>query len=357
MKGHISLEMIETIKHCIETGEQVILFQNRRGFAPYMKCTQCGYVPKCPNCDVSLTYHRHNNTLTCHYCGHTVSIHNSEHTTQTATFKQPSSNETITSSLLTFSCPQCEEGTLSTHGFGTEQIENEIKQLFPNYQIARLDLDTTRTAKAFDTIVEAFQQGKINILIGTQMVAKGIDFENVGLVGILNADNLLYHPDFRAYERAYQLLVQVSGRTGRRAQQGKVLIQTYQPENPIFNQILTNNYQGFFNQEMTERHAFNYPPYVRLIRIIIKHTDINTCNRATDILANKLRLRLKNRILGPDIPPIGRIQNKHIKQILVKIEISAPIHQAKQIIHNEIQSILSQRPYNTVHIQLDIDPI
>ena len=220
-----------------------------------------------------------------------------------------------------------------------------------------MDLDTSRSVKAFDTIVNDFQKGNIDILIGTQMVAKGLDFENVGLVGILNADNLLYHPDFRAYERAYQLMVQVSGRTGRRAEQGKVLIQTYQPENPIFNQIVRNDYRAFFNQDMVERHAFNYPPYVKLIRVIIKHVDFDTCNRAADMLANKLKLRLKNRILGPDVPSIGRIQNKYIKQILVKIEITAPIQQAKQIIQNEIQGVASQRPYNTVQFQLDIDPI
>ena len=336
MKGHFSLEMIEQIKNCINSGQQVILFQNRRGFAPYMKCPQCGYVPKCPNCDVSLTYHRHNNTLTCHYCGHTESIHN------TSNF---------------FSCPQCKDSQLSTHGFGTEQVEEEVKALFPDYSVARLDLDTSRSVKAFDSIVNDFQNGNINILIGTQMVAKGLDFENVGLVGILNADNLLHHPDFRAYERAYQLLVQVSGRTGRRAEQGKVLIQTFQPENPIFAQIVRNDYQAFFNQDMTERHAFHYPPYVKLIRVIIRHTDFNTCNRAADLLANKLKLRLKNRILGPDVPSIGRIQNKYIKQILVKIEITAPIQQAKQIIQNEIQGVASQRPYNTAQFQLDIDPI
>lgn len=369
MKGHFSLEMIEEIQHCIKKGEQVILFQNRRGFAPYMKCAQCGYVPKCPNCDVSLTYHRHNNTLTCHYCGHTISIHNPQPTTsnssfltpnstfQTATFKQPSSNKTATTNSQFSICPNCQNGTLSTHGFGTEQVEEETKLLFPDYQVARLDLDTSRSAKAFDTIVESFQRGEINILIGTQMVAKGLDFQNVGLVGILNADNLLHHPDFRAHERAYQLLVQVSGRTGRHTTQGKVLIQTYQPENPIFNQIQTNNYQAFFNQDMTERHAFNYPPYVRLIRIIIKHPDLNTCTQAANILTKKLKLRMQNRILGPDTPSIGRIQNKHIKQILVKIETNANIQHAKQIIHDEIQGVTSQRPYNTTQIHLDIDPI
>ena len=353
MKGHFSLEMIEMIKQNIGAGRQVILFQNRRGFAPYMKCTQCGYVPKCPNCDVSLTYHRHNNTLTCHYCGHTVSMHNAQYAMHNNLQKQ-------STTLLTpyaHYCPQCKEAQLTTHGFGTEQVEDEVKVLFPDCKVARLDLDTSRSVKAFDSIVESFQNGDIDILIGTQMVAKGLDFENVGLVGILNADNLLYHPDFRAYERAYQLLVQVSGRTGRRAEQGKVIIQTYQLENPIFNQIRMNDYRAFFNQDMSERHAFNYPPYVKLIRLIIKHTDLNICNRAADMLANKLKLRLKNRILGPDVPSIARIQNKHIKQILVKIEISASIQQAKQIIHDEIQGVMSQRPYNTVQFQLDVDPI
>ena len=347
MKGHFSLEMIDEIKHVINNGGQVILFQNRRGFAPYIKCSQCGYVPKCPNCDVSLTYHRHSNTLTCHYCGHTISIHHS----------QPTFNSQLSTLNSQYSCPNCKEGVLSTHGFGTEQVEDEVKLLFPDYSVARLDLDTSRSAKAFDTIVETFQNGNIDILIGTQMIAKGLDFDNIGLVGILNADNLLHHPDFRAYERAYQLLIQVSGRTGRRAQQGKVLIQTYQPENPIFNQIIHNDYIGFYNQDMTERHSFNYPPYVKLIRITIRHTDFDICSHAADLLANKLKLRLKNRVLGPDVPIIGRIQNKYIKQILVKIEISAPLHKAKLIIQDEIQGVTSQRPYNTVQIQLDIDPI
>jgi primosomal protein N' (replication factor Y) len=316
-----------------------------------MKCPQCGYVPKCPNCDVSLTYHRHNNTLTCHYCGHTISIHNPQninnHNTPIASEGTHNANSY---------CPNCKNIPLTTHGFGTEQVEEEIKVLFPNYSVARLDLDTSRSVKAFDSIVNAFQNQEVDILIGTQMVAKGLDFENVGLVGILNADNLLHYPDFRAYERAYQLLVQVSGRTGRRTEQGKVLIQTYQPENPIFNQIVKNDYQAFFAQDMTERHAFHYPPYVKLIRIIIRHVDFDICNRAADLLANKLKLRLKNRILGPDIPSIGRIQNKYIKQILVKIELSAPIYQAKQIIQNEIQGVVAQRPYNTVQFQLDVDP-
>ena len=331
MKGHFSFEMITNIKATIEKGQQVLLFQNRRGFAPYVKCPQCGYVPKCPNCDVSLTYHRHNNTLSCHYCGHTVSMHNY--------------------------CPQCKDNQLTTQGFGTEQVEEEVRVLFPDLKVARLDLDTSRSVKAFDSIVGSFQNGEIDILIGTQMVAKGIDFENVGLVGILNADNLLYHPDFRATERAYQMLVQVSGRTGRRSEQGKVLIQTYQPEHPIFPQIVRNDYKAFFAQDMTDRHAFHYPPYVRLMRIMVKHEDNDTCNRTAEILANKLKIQLKSRILGPDTPSVGKIQNKYIRQILVKIEINASIQQAKEIIRNEIQGVQLQKPYNTASIQFDVDPI
>ena len=332
MKGHFSLEMIEHIKSTIAQGQQVLLFQNRRGFSPYVKCPQCGYVPKCPNCDVSLTYHRHNNTLSCHYCGHTVSTQN-------------------------FTCPQCKEAQLTTHGFGTEQVEDEVKVLFPHLRVARLDLDTSRSVKAFDSIVGAFQNGEIDILIGTQMVAKGIDFENVGLVGILNADNLLYHPDFRATERAYQMLVQVSGRTGRHTNQGKVLIQTYQPEHPIFPQIARNDYKAFFSQDMLDRHAFHYPPYVKLMRIIIKHEDNTICNRTAELLANKLKIQLRSRILGPDTPSIAKIQNKYIRQILVKIEINASIQQAKEIIRNEIQGVQLQKPYNTANIQFDVDPI
>lgn len=334
MKSHFSLKMIEYIKDTINNGHQVILFQNRRGYAPFMKCPNCGYIPKCPNCDVSLTYHLQNNNLACHYCGHTVSAYN---------------NSNI--------CPQCKQIPMTTHGFGTEQVEEEAKALFPNYRVARLDLDTSRSVKSFDSIINTFQNKEIDILIGTQIIAKGLDFENVGLVGILNADNLLHHPDFRAYERAYQLMVQVSGRTGRHTQQGKVLIQTYQPENPIFSQIVRNDYRSFFNQDMAERHTFHYPPYVKLIRIIIKHNDYTICNRASELLANKLKLRLKNRVLGPDVPSIGRIQNKYIKHILIKIEVTSPIQQAKQIIQDEIQGVSSQRPYNTAQFQLDVDPI
>ena len=338
MKGHFSLEMIENIKATIEKGQQVLLFQNRRGFAPYMKCPQCGYVPKCPNCDVSLTYHRHNNTLSCHYCGHTVSL-DTRYNVQLS------------------QCPQCKDTQLTTQGFGTEQVEDEVRVLFPELRVARLDLDTSRSVKAFDSIVGAFQNGEIDILIGTQMVAKGIDFENVGLVGILNADNLLYHPDFRATERAYQMLVQVSGRTGRRAHQGKVLIQTYQPEHPIFPQIVRNDYKAFFSQDMLDRHAFHYPPYVKLMRIIVKHEDNTICNRTAELLANKLKIQLRSRILGPDTPSIAKIQNKYIRQILVKIEINASIQQAKEIIRNEIQGVQLQKPYNTANIQFDVDPI
>ena len=345
MKGHFSLEMIENIKSTIEKGQQVLLFQNRRGFSPYIKCPQCGYIPKCPNCDVSLTYHKHNNTLSCHYCGHTISFDTKLETRDTK----------LNFQLL--QCPQCKDTQLTTQGFGTEQVEDEVRVLFPELRVARLDLDTSRSVKAFDSIIGAFQNGEIDILIGTQMVTKGIDFENIGLVGILNADNLLYHPDFRATERAYQMLVQVSGRTSRRTEQGKVLIQTYQPEHPIFQQIVKNDYKAFFSQDMLDRHAFHYPPYVKLMRIIVKHEDNTICNRTAELLANKLKIQLRSRILGPDTPSIAKIQNKYIRQILVKIEINASIQQVKEIIRNEIQGVQLQKPYNTANIQFDVDPI
>jgi primosomal protein N' (replication factor Y) len=278
---------------------------------------------------VSLTYHKEG-TMVCHYCGYS------------ATYRGI--------------CTKC-NGQLKGLGAGTQKIEEEAAVLFPEANIARLDSDTAQN-KTYETkVIKEFSQGKINIIIGTQMLAKGIDFENVGLVGILNADNLLYHPDFRATERAYQMLVQVSGRTGRRSEQGKVLIQTYQPEHPIFPQIVRNDYKAFFAQDMTDRHAFHYPPYVRLMRIMVKHEDNDTCNRTAEILVNKLKIQLKSRVLGPDTPSVGKIQNKYIRQILVKIEINASIQQAKEIIRNEIQGVQLQKPYNTASIQFDVDPI
>lgn len=330
MKGHFSIELFKEIESALANKQQVILFQNRRGFALYTECTECGYVPHCPNCDVSLTYHKKHNTLTCHYCGYTIPMQ--------------------------ASCPSCGRLSLSSRGFGTEQIEEEANNLFPSANIARLDLDTTRTAKSFDRIFHSFKTGETDILIGTQMITKGLDFDNVALVGVLNADNLLNHPDFRAYERAFQMLVQASGRTGRRDKQGQVVIQTSQPDNPIITEIKTQDYISFFTRQMIERNMFKYPPYYRLIRITVKHQCEDICNKAVDRLASRLRLRFGNRVLGPDSPVIGRIQNYFIKNIMLKIEISAPADRAKHIISDEINAVKSVKPEGNAIFQLDIDP-
>lgn len=330
LKGHYSLEMLEAIKSTIAAGHQVIVFQNRRGFAPYAVCHECGYVPRCPNCDVSLTAHRSTGALTCHYCGHT----------------EPWSEL----------CPQCHRPTITTRGFGTEQVEAELHLLLPDATIGRLDLDTSRSTAAYDRIFADLESGKTDILIGTQMVTKGIDCANVALVCIVNADNLLYHSDFRAHERAFQLLGQAIGRTGRGSIPGQVMIQTSQPTAPIINQIISDNYQAFFASQMTERHAFHYPPYYRVINITIKHVDRQACHKAATHLASRLRLRFANRVLGPDAPAIGRIQNRYIEMIMLKIESSAPISKAKEILTGEINAAKSQRPYNSASYAIDVDP-
>lgn len=330
IKGHFSLELYDKITETLAAGEQVILFQNRRGFAPYVECRECGYVPRCPNCDVSMTYHKGSNALSCHYCGHT----------------RP----------LPQLCPNCNKPTLKTHGFGTEQIEEETRFFFPDARIARLDLDTTRSAKSFNNIFTSLTNGETDIVIGTQMITKGLDFDKVGLVGILNADNLFNHPDFRAYERAFQMLTQVAGRAGRRDKEGVVFLQTSQPDNPIIQQIKGNDYAGFFATQMIERHTFRYPPYYRLIRIIIRHKDKNICNMAAERLASRLRLRFGQRVLGPDTPPVACVRNMHIRQILLKIEVRASIAQAKSIIMDEFNAMRAIKPFNTAQYILDIDP-
>lgn len=330
LKGHFSLEMIEAIRAAVAARHQVIVFQNRRGFAPYAECSDCGYVPRCPNCDVSLTVHNQTHALTCHYCGHT------EPWTET--------------------CPKCGKPTLTTHGFGTEQVEAELRLLFPEANIARLDLDTSRTTRAYDKIFADLEAGNTDIIVGTQMIVKGVDLSNVTLVCILNADNLLYHADFRAYERAYQIMGQAIGRTGRGSAQGRVMIQTSQPESHIMQQITSGNFAAMFADQMIERHAFRYPPYCKIIKIMVRHTDANDCRQAALRFAARLRLRFADRVLGPDAPAVNRIQNRYIQQIILKIESQAPVAEAKRIVMDEINAMRSAKPYNTASYTLDIDP-
>lgn len=330
MRGHFSLELYNKINQTLANKQQVILFQNRRGYSPYVECKKCAYVSRCPNCDVSLTYHRATNSLTCHYCGYTQTMPQL--------------------------CPSCRQAALTTRGFGTEQVEIETKEQFPRARVARLDIDTTRTITSFDKILNGFQSGEIDILVGTQMVAKGLDFNNVGLVGILNADNLLNAPDFRAYERAYQMLVQVSGRTGRRMENSEVIIQTSQPENPIIQQIVNDKFDSFFANQMRERNEFKYPPFYKLIIISIKHIEQEKCNKSADTLAKLLKMRFKERVLGPDKPIIERIQNKYIKNIIIKIEVSAPMVRAKNIIFEEISRLKLAKEFAQTIFSINVDP-
>ncbi|GAT62592.1 replication restart helicase PriA [Paludibacter jiangxiensis] len=329
--GHFTDELVEKITLALSNKEQVILFQNRRGYAPYIECKQCAYVPRCPHCDVSLTYHKHFDMITCHYCGYT--------------------------SKVPANCPSCHTPSLQTKGFGTEQIEEEIHALFPDAKAARLDLDTVRTKKGFEKIIRDFESHSIDILIGTQMVTKGLDFGDVSLVGILNAGNLLFYPDFRAHERAFQLMAQVSGRAGRKSKQGLVVLQTPETDHPVIRQVIAHDYKGMFATQMRERHDFRYPPYFRLINIIIRHKDAGVNNHAAALIADELKKLLGTRVLGPNNPPVGRIQNWYIKHILLKIENAASPDAVKEIIRNVVSGIQSDGRFKSLQVNYDVDPM
>lgn len=329
-EGHFSDVLLEKIKEALQNEEQVILFQNRRGYAPYVECRACAYVPKCQHCDVSLTYHEHINTLTCHYCGY--------------------------SERLTDNCPSCHTPGLKTRGFGTEQIQEEISQFFPEARVLRMDLDTTRSKKSYQQIISSVENHKTDILVGTQMVTKGLDFEKVSLVGILNADNLMNFPDFRSHERAFQLLAQVSGRAGRKHKRGSVVIQTSMPEHPVIKQVLENDYASMYQLQMGERNLFKYPPFHRLVQITVRDKDIRVVNRAVKELNIKLKERFGNRLLGPVTPVISRIQNQYIRQFLLKIENQASQKKAKELLEDIIKEALSAKGLNRVRIQIDVDP-
>lgn len=331
MEGHFSDELLQRIKKALDNKEQIILFQNRRGYAPYIECKACTFVPKCKNCDVSLTVHKIFNTLTCHYCGYSEPI------------------PTL--------CPACKTPGLNTKGFGTEKIEDEIRLLFPEARVSRMDMDTTRSKKAYEKLIADFEQHKVDILIGTQMVTKGLDFERVSIVGILNADNMLNFPDFRAHERAFQLMAQVSGRAGRKHKRGLVILQTTAPDHPVVGQVLHNDYAAMYAVQTTERQQFNYPPYHRLIQISLRHKDVQIVKQAAYEMGNRMRAVFGTRLLGPVDPPIGRIQNLFIKQLILKIENEASPAKAKEIISNISDSILQESRFKSVRIGIDVDPM
>ena len=330
MTSYFTSVLIADITAALENKEQVILFQNRRGYATILICATCGYAPKCVSCDVSLTYHKTSGKLHCHYCG----------------YHQNSINI----------CPACGSVHIEQKGFGTERIEEELSLIFPEVKISRLDLDSTRTKNGMQQILSDFQEKKSQILIGTQMVAKGLDFDNVSLIGVINADTLLNYPDFRAFERSYQLLAQVAGRAGRREKQGKVVIQAYDASHRIINQVIANDYEQMYNDELQERQQFNYPPFSRLIFINVKHKDANLLHVAANNLASALKAQLGNRVLGPEQPMVARIRNYYIKQIIIKAEKSVAIQKVKTVLKDTIKDFNAQKNFKSVITQIDVDP-
>jgi len=330
MVSYFSSKLIEEISATLEQGEQVILFQNRRGYATILICATCGYAPKCVNCDVSLTYHKTSGKLHCHYCG----------------YHQSSINI----------CPACGSVHVEQKGFGTERVEEELSLIFPDVKISRLDVDSTRTKNGLQQIISEFQEKKTAILIGTQMVAKGLDFDNVTLIGVINADTLLNYPDFRAFERSYQLLAQVAGRAGRRDKQGKVIIQAYDDNHRIINQVIGNHYEEMYRAELNERREFKYPPFTRLIFINIRHKDADLLNIASKEFANSLRTHLGYRILGPEQPLVSRVRNYYIKQVIIKSDKSTSLPKVKSILKEVMLQFQSEKEFRSVNFQIDVDP-
>ncbi|WP_396596661.1 primosomal protein N' [Dokdonia sp. R86516] len=330
MTGHFSDTLIRAITDALALGEQVILFQNRRGFSPILECTTCGHAPQCPNCDVSLTYHKYRSQLRCHYCGYNIALQQK--------------------------CMACGSAELTTKGFGTEQIELELKELYPDRSIARMDSDTTRGKYGFEKLITAFEQEQIDILVGTQMLTKGLDFRNVTLVGIMNADSMLNFPDFRAHERSYQLIAQVSGRAGRTEKQGKVLVQTYNPYHQILQQVSANKFEEMYKEQLEERRNFKYPPFHRLIRITLKHRDYQKIEEASIWLAKALRQTLgSDAVLGPETPSVARIRNQYRRNVLIKISRRQKLLETKKAIRRVVTSFNAIGPYRSVRLVIDVD--
>ena len=331
MLSHFSKPLASGIRRNIENGSQTIIFQNRRGFAPMVECSMCGWVPRCEHCDVSLTYHKSSKSLSCHYCGYSI--------------------------VMPDACPSCSNHSIESLGLGTEKIEEEITTLFKGAKVSRMDLDTTRTKKAYENIIKEFQENNTNILVGTQMISKGLDFHNVSLVGIINADMIMNYPDFRAHERAFQMMVQVAGRAGRRLQRGEVIIQTSSPELPLIKQIMHSDYNGMYETQISERHRFCYPPFYRLIYIYMKHRNEKVVHNRSMMYARYLKSIFGDRVLGPDNPPVARIQSMFIRKIVIKIENEASIKKAKEILMKSKEDLALNPDYKSLIIYFDVDPV
>ena len=331
MEGQFSDPLIEAMSNALKAGKQIILFQNRRGYAPLLECKTCGWVPRCKHCDVSLTLHKTAGKLTCHYCGYTI----------------PAPKM----------CPNCEESNFVNLGYGTEKIEEELSNLFSDARIARMDLDTTRTRSAYEKIISDFQQGKTDVLIGTQMVSKGLDFDNVAVVGILNADILLNYPDFRATERSFQLMAQVAGRAGRKSEQGTVYLQTKTPDAPVIPLIAANDYLRFYDSQLGERMLFHYPPYYRLVYVYLKHRDIRLLDEASERYGEAMRATFGMRVLGPDLPPVARVQQLYIRKIVLKIESGVSQYKVNEALTALREQFLSNKRYANISIFYDVDPL
>jgi len=331
MNGPFSPILLSRVREALEHGEQAILFQNRRGYSPMVECRQCGWVPRCQHCDVSLTLHRNTNELVCHYCGATYSI--------------PTS------------CPSCESKELQARGFGTEKIEDAILAIFPEARVARMDLDTTRSRNAYERIIDDFAAGRTNILIGTQMISKGLDFDRVSVVGILNADTMLNYPDFRAYEHAFMMMAQVSGRAGRKGKRGLVILQTKQPDLPLIHQVVRNDYVSFYNSQVLERREFHYPPFYRLINIYLRHKDNDLVETAANVLGNRLRQWFGIRLLGPDRPSIAKVKQQNIRKLVLKLENGIDIKKVREYLLLAQSQLLADRRYTSIQMYFDADPV
>jgi primosomal protein N' (replication factor Y) len=330
MNGMFSETLIHSIRQTLVQKKQVILFQNRRGYAPISECVSCGHSPECTQCDVSLTYHQTKNQLKCHYCGYTIPM--------------PSQ------------CHACGMPTLTTKGVGTQQIEEQLKIIFPEANVARMDWDSTRGKWDFDRLIERFDKEELQILVGTQMVVKGLDFKNVLLVGVINADQLINFPDFRAHERSYQMLCQVAGRAGRSSQKGKVLIQTYQPHHPLLKQVIEHDYESLYHTQKKERLQYRYPPYYRMIRITFKSRQFQSVNMASDWFCNVIKQIYNGSILGPVFPAVARVRNKYQKQMIVKVDATLPASEVKKLLTRSYKSFQSIAAFRSIRVNFDVDP-